>query len=289
MRLTAKQERMVRDFIREIDATADNLPKPAQKHAKNSTRQRLKRELSAFGDEIPRDEQVEAILQRCRVPDLSVVETSNAEPVAETTTRLISDVEPDVKPKREETAYIDDGRIWAGVCVAWADRLNIEVAFVRGAFVLVGLVMPPIAFLVYLGGYIELAMRSEDAAVPRAESGVLFLRGLSTAVQVLALFLLGNIVPRLAIDLSMRFLPELTIRLGAWGWFQGIEWTAFWFTFFLAVPMRVVATLPLRHDWDKTLGLLTHLVVALYAVLISFGIASGLAGAAIEIIEFLTR
>lgn len=289
MKLTAKQERMVREFIRDTDESADALPSAAQKRVKNDLRQRLKRELSAFGDEVPRDDQVAAILQRCRVPELSVVEKApaavggvpEAQPARSTPTPLCKNVEPAVAT--------DDERIWAGVCAAWADRLGVETVVVRAAFVLVGLVAPPVAFLAYFGGYVELAARSKEPVVPSAESGVLFLRGLATAVQVLALFLAGYFLPRIVIELSTRFLPELTVRLGAWGWYQGVEWTAFWFVLFLAVPMRLTASLPLRHDWDKTLGLLTRLVVALYVVLISFGIASGLTGAAIAIIEFLTR
>lgn len=287
MKLTAKQERMVRDFIRETDASADNLPKPAQKHAKNAMRQRLKQELSAFGEEIPRDEQVQAILRRCRVPDLNVVENMTTQVMAPAKP-AVPDV-PQPAPQPERTSFTDESRIWAGVCAAWAERLGVETVVVRGAFLLVGLVMPPIAFLAYFAGYVELAVRSGDAAVPTVESGVLFLNGLVAAVQVLALFAAGYLVPRIAIDVSTQFLPELAVRLGVWGWYQGIEWTAFWFTFLLAVPMRLVATLPLLHDWDKTLGLFARLVIALYAVLISFGIASGLAGLAIEIIEVLAQ
>ena len=175
MKLTAKQEQMVRDFIRETDASADNLPKPAQKLAKNSTRQRLKKELSAFGEEIPRDEQVQAILQRCRVPDLSLVETAQMavpDAIAKSVPERPSRPEATTASVREKMSIADESRIWAGVCAGWAERLGVEAVIVRGAFMLVGVVMPPFAFLAYFAGYVVLAA-SGDEVVPESEGGVL--------------------------------------------------------------------------------------------------------------------
>lgn len=288
MKLTAKQERMVREFLREAEQAAASLEDSAQRRTVNSLRQRLRHELESFGDEIPRDQQVFDVFERCRAaetPAPKAAPTTKREPNSPATSLRLVERTPVGTTRGAST---DGTRIWAGVCASWADRLQVDAVVVRAAFVTLGFVMPPLAFVVYLVLYTELAWRG-DGEVPPAESGTLFLRGLSASVQVLALFLAGNLAPWLVIDVCTRFLPELLIRLGAWGWYGGIEWPAFWFVLLLAPPMNAVASLPLLHDWDKTLRLLTRLVIAAYAVLISFGIASGLVGAAIEVIDHLTR
>lgn len=261
---------------------------PTRRRVQNQLRAKLKKELAAFGREVPQDKQVRAVLQRCRLPELRQADGRANKPKPETKPK------PKLKPKpapapRIETPATEETRVWAGVCAAYAERLQADVRLVRAAFILLGIVAAPLAFLTYAALYFELRARAGRMLVPAGETSVLVTRGLSVAAQVLALFALGWFVPRGIIWTAERFLPQLHVSYGAWGWFQSTEWFAVMVTLLLAAPMGTLATLSLKNDWGRTLRLLTRLTVASYAALICFGTASALVGSMIEVIEHLMQ
>jgi hypothetical protein len=74
---------------------------------------------------------------------------------------------------------------------------------------------------------------------------------------------------------------------GQWGWYLQQQGSLLFWTLFLSLPVALLGALPMAGGWDRTLRRLSQAVLALYAVVICFGLASAVAGVILQTVREL--
>jgi hypothetical protein len=90
------------------------------------------------------------------------------------------------------------------------------------------------------------------------------------------------------IDVGYNQMIEQPLEYSAqWGWLP--DWRGYFLFWALmyCLPVRAVAALPVTANWDATLRKTADAGMALYAVVLCFGVASALTGAIVRGIQQL--
>lgn len=316
MHLTAEQKNRIAAFLRKQDEQFSGLPAAARVQALGEVKKRIRREIAFLGQETVSDDQIESILGRMKVtlrpsekhespetePDGPMAEVS-LEPVSEADPGLQvkaptwdaseAEAEPVVEPEPQSESTTrdassdsddepDDGpadygdRHWLGVCAAVADRRRMPVSTLRIGFIVLGLVTGPIALVAYCIAYFADSYQHPNE-YPEGDGWAASWRMVRALVIALALYFGAWLVLYGAGELYATFIGGLA-ELEQFGAVMEHDRRALVFVLFTALPLALLSGLPMAYRWDRTMELLVNAVLAVYAVLLSLGVSSSLAG-----------
>jgi phage shock protein PspC (stress-responsive transcriptional regulator) len=273
MKLSERQEAMVESFLRRQADAASHLPPERRVRAVELLRKRIDRALEAHPAASLQDGEVKLVLRNV-VDGLRKKSDGKSEDAADGHVTPEPAKQPPREPVEDEgdprDAVCSPERVWLGVCLAWSERLGFDPLVLRTIFVAGGLLTGPFAVLAYLGLYVP-ARRSARKpptihwnrvalGVLRAGVWVLALYGLALGYMMFGHFLYEEVVGR----------PPVLER---WDWLRPRQnYFLFWAAAAL-LPFGALTEMPVVRDWAHTLKKLLLTGVALYALLLSYGLA----------------
>ncbi|MCX5770951.1 MAG: PspC domain-containing protein [Candidatus Hydrogenedentes bacterium] len=268
MRLTQKQEWLVARYVRAVGEELGDVPDGVREQAIERIKGRIKRELKAFTTSPLRDPQVIGVLQRLGPP-------------AEQAGTLRAGCQ---KPLL--VLSVTD-RVWLGVCGGIGEYLEVDPLQVRFTAVVLGLMTGPLALIVYLALYFEMynaARHSElRQRVPRIDAVELLRVTGGTVMAVAALDLTARLALMLLDGASARLSVQPSIDLGPWEWVRlNLTWLMYAALFALA-PVAVLAGLHVAGHWELTGKRVIYAAVAVYALVLCFGIALSVVGVILQV------
>lgn len=269
MRLTQKQEWLIDRHLQEVARAleGDTEPKVIDR-AVARVRSRIEGCLRAEGGGILADEAVREAIRKTGQPDAVAREVLAA-------AQADAARGPESSPNRR----------WLGVCYWAADRSGMPPRMVRLIALLAGLVAAPLALLAYAGGYFWLRATGALPEPGRLRPLRLAWRVAATVLVAVALYLGAKYgFKGLAFAMeewARRPVPEL----GQWGWYMQQQGSLLFWTLFLTLPVALLGALPMAGGWDRTLRRLSQAMLALYAVVICFGLASVVAGIILQTVR----
>jgi phage shock protein PspC (stress-responsive transcriptional regulator) len=229
----------------------------------------------------PTDDAVAAALHRCSIKDNGKNQDTKTPPPS---------VEPSVEPAGRATqaetgtGLASDQRCWLGVCAVLGERFGVRLAYIRALCVLLGILAGPVALLLYTALYFQIYFTARDDGAPRIDS-LSLIRNLFSFVAITAvLYAAGRAAFLLADGLYLRFMEEELV-LDQWGWLANHQQFLLQIVILFGAPMAVLCSLPMRREWDYTWKRVMQAGLAVYAAILSFGIASILVGVVLLVIE----
>ena len=177
----------------------------------------------------------------------------------------------------EELVGEDFGeRHWLGVCCGLANRTGQSTELIRGVFLLGGCFTGPFAVIVYLALYgVEVRRNPDD--VPAFDSGVLGSSVFRFVGVLVSMFAAAWLLDFGVASASLSYFGQLP-ELGAWDRMGGWNGRLFVSAVVVLGPLSVLSGLPLAYRWGSTWSAIVHAGLAIYAVLISIGLAFTMVG-----------
>ena len=267
MRLTDRQERAVERAVEAVSralARRADITAAARERAVARLRGRIEGALERFGVAVT-DGQVEGVVAEYADAEAAAAALMSAE-------RFTGSRAGDLGDPR-----------WLGVCLHFAERSGIPPWALRAASVAAGVVVAPAALTAYVVLYFVLrlggAFAEEQPRIRwfRMAGGVLAGVAICAVLHVAAGYALFGVEWAVREGLKQEMPP-----LGGWGWFVEERALLLAGTLACAVPVFVLGGLPMVNGWDATLRRCGQAVLALYAVVVSFGLASVVAGVAVN-------
>lgn len=280
MQLTQKQESMISQYLRDYSRQLDSsLPDRTREHKLLQVQTRIYRELEALRRSSISDEDVVAVL---RHSENTATPGEPDGPASSPAPR------PQAPAGRRMAPPPDDGLaqpIWLGVCAFNAERFGAEAWMVRLGAVLLGVFTGPLALLCYLGAFVEYYLALEPEERPEIDYGTLALRAAGPFVFLVLLRWGAGKVEDLIAYGHDRIVKAPLPPLGDWGWLPYYEPTYFYLAFLTVIPLGILSGLPMANAWGQSLKRLSQAAVALYAVMLSFGLASIIVGIILDRVE----
>ena len=272
---------MVSAFLKTAAREAQGLDPRARADRLVRIKAVIREGLSRSGDAHLADDEVAALLNRCKVQ-------FNGK---ETDTKAPWPSEPRHVEKANRAAFVKSGtglasdqRCWLGVCAALSERFGVGVAYIRGLFFLFGIPAGPIALLIYTAIYFQLYFTARDAGASAIDP-LSLLRNIFAFLAITAvLYAAGRGAFLLTYNLYPRFMEEELI-LNQWGWLEEYQRSFLYIVLIFGAPMAILCSLPMRRAWDYTWKRVMQAGLAVYAVILSFGIASILVGIVLLVVE----
>ncbi len=265
MILTRKQESIIARYVHEVAMQLDvEIPERIRERALTRLEKQIKRELSAIQKDTIEDTDLRAVLARLGDP------------------RRRAAVLAEQQPRTEGLALSLENRVWLGVCASLAAYLEVHVRLVRAAAFLLGLLTGPIAIVAYLAIYARMHRAAGDNA-PRIAWQHLLLRTGCILLTALALHVFGRMAlwgVRFAMD---AYLKRPAPVLGGWGWLEVHSGEVLFYALAITLPLAILSAMPVAEGWNHTLKRVAEALLALYGLIISFGIACYLTGVILDI------
>lgn len=270
MRLTQKQEWLVARYVRAVGDELGDMPDGVREQAIARIKVRIKRELKAFTTSPLRDPQVIGVLQRLGPPAEQAGTLKDARLSAPLLVLSVTD------------------RVWLGVCGGIGEYLDVDPLQVRFSAVVLGLMWGPLALITYLAFYFEMynATRLSELRhrLPRI-GGVKLLRMTGGTLMAVATLDLTARMGLMLLDGASAWLSvQPDIDLGPWEWVRlNLTWLMYAALVALA-PVAVLAGLPVAGQWGLMAKRLICAAVALYALVLCFGVALSLVGVILQVV-----
>jgi len=271
MHLTQKQESLISQYLRDASRRLDaSMPDNLRERNLRQLQSRIYRELEELRTSAVSDEDVLDILQRASTAGRPAPPQKKVEPEAKR----------DVPPRDEASKPI-----WLGVCVYNAERFGLEPWMLRIGAVLLGLITGPLALICYVAAFGEYYLAQNEEERPKLAYGGLALRAVAPLATLFVLrWGAGKVEDLIAWGYNRLVKPPLP-DLEAWGWLQHYEPTYFYLACLSVIPLGILSGLPLANAWGASLKRLAQAVVALYGVLLCFGLASVIVGIILDRVE----
>jgi hypothetical protein len=321
--LTQSQKERIALFLRKQDEVFAKLPADSRVQALSQVKQRVRQELVALNQDAITDEQVESVLGRMQIsvtpiapkvdadPTLKVAppqwspEKAAAEPVVYTPKKKSGAVveEPDeVKAENVETKTVEESakvtdvadvaveedygdRHLLGVCSVMGARGTYSPTMLRAGFLILGCVTGPFVLILYLLAFVVDSSRhpEEYPEASGAKASWKLVRALIITMVLYAcawgvMYGAGFVFVE-----AFGIIPELN----QFEWFLQNDRIFLNCALFVTLPLAMLSGLPLAHKWDRTFALLVNTGLALYAVVLSFGVSSVLVGYTLATLKHL--
>lgn len=265
MILTRKQESIIARYVHEVAMQLDvEIPERVRERALSRLEKQIKQELAAVEKDVVEDTDLRAVLTRFGDPRRQAALLAARQPKTDGMTLSLED------------------RVWLGVCASAAAYLETNVRFVRlGAFLL-GLISGPFAIMAYLAVYAKMH-RDAGANAPRINWPHMLLRTAGITAATIGLYVFGRVALwgiHFALD---TYLKRPAPLLGRWGWLEIYGGEMCFYALVMALPLAVLSAMPLAEGWNQTLKRVAEALVALFGLVIAFGIASFLAGVILDL------
>jgi len=267
MKLTEFQESMIAHYLREVARlTPPELAPEVRERGLAVLEARIRKALEAHRRPQVEDAQVEAAVAALGSPLVQAAALEVAEEAA-----------------REQARRGPVAPVWLGVC-AWASKqFDVTPRVARVVAFGAGLLTGPLAVIAYVVGYALLRKGQPKEDRDPIDWVTIVWRGALTLViaYVLARFgsyaLLGI---RWGYDYALhRDFPAL----GQWGYITYRASAYHFYAVISATPLAALSGLPLAGGWSKTLYRLSQAFLALYAIALSFGLASFVTGLILDL------
>lgn len=259
--LSEIQERRIARYLRDVGEHLRDLPSDERERALARLNARIERELKQFTGPLD-DNQLDRILESCGAPANQAANIRGAKPPS----------------RRSRLAWSD--RVWLGVCGGIARRLNLDANIVRLLAVLAGLILPllPLLLIAYVTAFLYFSYSSGARLDLIRPWRVLRITAGYGAVA-LALHLCSRFVLFFIAYAHVQLVGEVLVYGANWGWLVEEGGWMFTWTFFTTLPLAAMSVLPVSANWDQTLRKTVQAVLAVYAMLLCFGVACALVGA----------
>lgn len=261
MGLTQRQERLVTLYVREAEKGLGRAPEPVRARLESRLREEVERKLAERGEQAYGEEVVSGILEEM------------GDPVA-----LGASLAKKPGLPMGLTLSVDDCR-WLGVCGGLARHFKLDVRLLRGGAVLAGLLLGPFAVVAYLCVYLELYFTGARGDAPSIKVWPLVKHGLGAVAGLAAI----HVAQHLAIWGGGYGFTRWTQKappttLARWDWLLHNEGSVLFWAALCALPLAVLAGLPLANRWSDTVNRMMQAVLALYAVGVFGGVGAYYAG-----------
>lgn len=180
-----------------------------------------------------------------------------------------------------------EGRVWLGVCAGLARYLDFPTWMVRTVAVLLGLIPVIGAFAIfgYLACFIGLYVHPGHPDLPRIHVGRMLARLSGTMIAAALLGLAGHYLIRLTCFIYEQLVKRPVPPIGYYlSWLQDKEGTLFFWALLYCAPIAVLSAMPLSRGWDYSLKRAAQAGLALYGIILSFGIASYIVGIILDFV-----
>lgn len=265
MKLTEKQEARVERFLHE--SVPDTSSAGERPHMLNSLKESLRSELARHDAPTIGDADLEAVLERCAVRAAA--------------TRAPMFTPPAATPS--------SGAVWLGVCAATAQRFDASPLIIRFVLVALALIPPltPIVLLAYVIAFFVMYYGTSLYDFPRPDPmrvlrNVGFPASLAIALHAVAMAALFFVAFFYTRGTGM----ELELD-GRWTWLERSAGTYLFWVLVVTASLAAIGGLTANLAWEKTLLKISHAILALYAVLLAYGVASVVVAAIIMVSENL--
>ncbi len=263
MRFTQKQQRYLRGYLRSVKECLTDLPERMRNDAVEKLGRRIDRSFADGDGSVPSDERVAQ----------AVKSMGNASERAS----LIRE-ELEALPEPEEGC-------WLGVCERISLRTGIAVGGVRTLAVLLGCVTGPVALWGYICCYAFMYIADDYEDLPRVDFRKLAWRVAGTVSSAAALLVGARLVVFLMVFAYLKYLPVETFDNDEISLMWLLNWSMLLIALFTVTPLAVLGGLPVSERWSGTLKKVWQAVLAVYAVLLSLGIASVMVNIALRVLD----
>ena len=271
VKLTQRQELLITRYLRDAGNALGDVSDTAREQAMARLTARIYRKLEEISSRGSRthDEDVVAVLSELGAPARQAKECIDG---LGTYGALV---------------LAPDDRKWLGVCGGLAQYLGADARWVRAAFLLLG-ITGPVIVIIYLGLYIEMYVHSDPDGIPRVDMARLVIRPLAVVGAVIALHVGARLLLWGVLEAYNRFagLGPLA-NLGKWDWLRANASFFLFCALFNLAPLSILAALPLPNGWSETLKRTAQAGLAIYAFVLSFGVAAFLAGVILRVVKEL--
>ncbi len=271
MRLTQKQEWLIDRHLHEVARAleGDTEPKVIDR-AVARVRGRIEGCLRGEGDTILSDETVREAIRKTGQPEVVARE-------------ILAAARADAARGSESSP----NRRWLGVCHWAAERSGLPPYAVRAMVLLLGLVTAPLALAAYALVWFWLRAVGALPDAGRLRPVRLVWRLAITVFLAVALYLGAKYGFRALAFAMENWAKRPVPELGQWGWYLQEQGSLLFWTLFLTLPVALLGALPMAGGWDRTLRRVSQAMLALYAVVICFGLASVVAGIILQTVHEL--
>lgn len=271
MQLTQKQESLITRYLNEVlDQIDVSVPESVRERGLTRLRNRIYREVDALSKNSPDEADVRAVLERF------------GEPAYQASALFAS------RATSEGFHLSRENRVWLGVCSGMADQIDVPPWVVRVLALALGLATGPLALLAYLAVYLWFYLRSDPAEEPRIRKARVLWRSVSAFGIVLLLHIASIYAMRLIYFIHEKYLQRPVPELSNWGWLEVRAGEFFFYALGICVPLALMSAMPLSSAWEYTLKRLSQAFLAVYAIILAFGLASIIVGLIMNFIHEFT-
>jgi small-conductance mechanosensitive channel len=165
-----------------------------------------------------------------------------------------------------------------------AERMNLKPGLIRLAALFIG-VTGPLAILLYLAIYARMYRHDTKRSMPEIQPRYVLARVLGGLVIALSLYGGAKGTIWLIHEGWNAYYAQTALAVGEWGWLELKEEFYLLCVLSLCIPLALLSAMPLANAWDRSLERSVHAILALYGVVLSFGIASLLVGTLIQLTQ----
>ena len=170
------------------------------------------------------------------------------------------------------------GPAWLGVALYLSRTYGLPVWALRALAFLLGIATGPVALMLYMLAFILLRVSGKVKAPAVFHPSRVVLNPLFTG-GLLALFHFAGVYGIVGIRLAHeKYLGRVVPELNEWAWLEVEAARLFLGALLFLLPLALFSAMPLANKWDYSLKRFTQAGVVLYAIMVSFGLASFITG-----------
>ncbi len=246
-------------YIEEVTVHLDRLPASRRYDELMRLRPKIERDLGALGWNRA---DVEALLRRLAPP---------SKPAHATFAR------------RGPQLSTEDAH-WLGVCSGLAEYLGLHAPWVQGVFFLAGMLTGPFAIMGYLILYGVMRRHSNPDDVAPIDLTNVVLKVGKVLLLAVTIFVMAKVFV-VSLGYLVAYFGSHTGGNLDLGWFVRSHGRIFVWLLVTVLPVAVLGALPLANEWDKTLTKVSYALVAVYSLVVCFGLASMLVNALLILLQ----
>ena len=188
----------------------------------------------------------------------------------------------------QPAAIAPPAAVWLGVLAWCAAQWDLPAWALRTLAVFVGLVTLPVALLVYTIAFFWLRMGGKQVSQAPLHPLRMVFRPLLTGLLIGVIHFCGVYAIKGVYIVHDTWLKRDMPDMSEWAWFETEAGRMFFWMLFLLLPLALFSAMPLANAWDYSLKRLNQACVALYAIVVSFGIASFVTGLILAFVREFT-
>lgn len=295
MELTEKHELYVSRYIREIEEKIGDQLNPGQRErALGRLRARIDEKLQSSSASETDDAEILNLLHKMGQPETQAailvrvwgdasdaIAAVPAVPLSATPAIPPASSSPAAPGPGSDISTAPNGKggpIWLGVARYFARTYDLPLWAIRALMFILGVATGPAALMVYMLLFIVLRLRGKVQSPTRFHPFRVVLNPLFTGGTI-TLFHLAGVYGIVGIRMAHeKYLGKAVPELSEWAWLEVEANRLFIGVLVFLLPLALFSAMPLANKWDYSLKRFTQAGVVLYAIIISFGLASFITG-----------